>query len=84
MATRHCPSPECRLIVTLVLELITDYSREVCVHVAFLCYAISADRSICPHSHPLSLPPSSFLPPFISHYLSLSLSPSVITACICL
>lgn len=29
IATRHCPAPECRLIMTLLLELITDYSREV-------------------------------------------------------
>ena len=29
LATRHCPSNECRLIMTLLLELITDYSREV-------------------------------------------------------
>ena len=29
LATRHCPSSECRLIMTLLLELITDYSREV-------------------------------------------------------
>ena len=32
LVTRHCPSPECRLVVTVLLELITDYSVNSCSH----------------------------------------------------
>ena len=30
LANRHCSSSVCKLVVTLLLELITDHSREVC------------------------------------------------------
>ena len=29
LASRHCPSAVCQKIVTLLIELITDHSREV-------------------------------------------------------
>ena len=62
LASRHCPSAVCQKIVTLLVELITDHSREVwswtcmgyCMH-TFFCFkelevfSLHARSFICDH-----------------------------------
>lgn len=45
LVTRHCPSDEFRLVVTLLLELITDYSRELITVTKELCGLKGAART---------------------------------------
>lgn len=51
LANKHCNSPVFKLIVTLLLELITDYSREVSLSIqtaAMLPGLASIDPSLSP------------------------------------